>query len=190
MTFNIETIARKYINERYTKASEPEREKYIQDWIHKLPVARLTVNDFKKRVGDLQGKKLIDMGCGNGAYSIAYTEAGAEVTGVEVEKELYDIAKANLEAHNLKAEIILYDGYNLPLQPNTFDYANSLSVLEHTDDPKVFLQEILRVVKPGGKFYLAYPNKLWYKETHTGIYFLKIQLENDTITNHKLIITN
>jgi len=172
MTFDIENIARKYINERYTKESIPEREKYVQDWIRKLPTARLTVADFKKRVGELADKKLVDMGCGNGAYIIAYTEAGAEVTGVEVEKELYEITKQNLLAHNISANAILYDGYKLPFTNDYFDYANSLSVLEHTDDPKIFLMEILRVVKPGGKFYLAFPNKLWYKETHTGLYFL------------------
>ena len=109
MEFNIESFAREYINKRYPKASVPEREKYIGDWIRKVPTARKIVEDFKLRVGDPNGKKIIDVGCGNGGMSIALTEAGAEVTSIEVEKDLYDASEMHFKAYNVSPNLLLTD---------------------------------------------------------------------------------
>jgi SAM-dependent methyltransferase len=111
---------------------------------------------------------------GMGGVVVAFCEAGAEVYGVEVEKELFEITQETLNAFKFEADIKLYDGYNFPFQNNLFDFAHSASVLEHTDDPEVYLGQILNALKPEGRLYLAFPNKLWPKETHTGLYFLGI----------------
>ncbi len=170
MTF--EEITKKYVYSRYPRATVPEKEKYVRDWLKKVEVSRSIVKDFVKRIGDVKGKKVLDAGCGNGGMSIAFYEAGAIPTGVEVEKELYDIAHVHAQSYSANINFVLYDGTILPLQSNTYDSAISVSVLEHTTDPVLYLQEILRVMKPGGSLYLAFPNKLWPKETHTGLWFL------------------
>ncbi len=172
MLFPIESVAREYMNKRFTRASGPEKEKVVKDWRNKVFDSRALVKDFRERAGDPSSKKILDVGFGNGGVSIAFALAGAKVSGVEVEAELEKIAKFHAEAYGAEVELFLYDGHRLPFSDNSFDYAISVSVLEHTTSPTAHLSEILRVLKPGGKCYLAFPNKFWPKETHTGVWFL------------------
>jgi ubiquinone/menaquinone biosynthesis C-methylase UbiE len=170
--FSIKEVARDYIFGRYPHASISEKEKYVRDWESKVEAGTGVASDFVRRVGNIQGEKILDAGCGNGGISIAFASAGAEVTGVEVEEELYNISIQHAKLHDLRVNFLLYDGGRLPLQDNSFDAAVSTSVLEHTSDPVLYLEEILRVLRPGGSLYLTFPNKLWPKETHTGLWFL------------------
>jgi len=172
MTFSIEPIAREYVYRRFKLASVPEKEKIIKDWANKIEDSKLLVRDFEERVGKVQRKKILDVGSGPGGVSIAFALAGADMYGVDIEKELYDISLVYAKEYGVKVNFSLYEGSKLPFSDNTFDYAVSVSVIEHTTDPELYLSEILRVTKPGGKLYLGFPNKLAWKETHTGIWFL------------------
>lgn len=160
------------MRKRFGRASLPEKEKIVRDWVNKIPDSQALVKDFKERVGDPSGKKILDAGFGNGGVSIAFAMAGAEMSGVDIEKELYEIAKLHAKAYGVEVKFFLYDGQKLPFADEVFDYAISVSVLEHTTSPEMYLSEILRVTKPQGRCYLAFPNKLWPKETHTGVWFL------------------
>lgn len=172
MAFSIQQVAKDYIYRRFPKASVVEKEKYVDDWTHKIKVSKALVKDFSRRVGDPKDKRVLDVGCGNGGISIAFALAGAQVSGVEIEQELYEIAKDHAASLGVSLNLVLYDGNILPFSDNFFDYAVSTSVLEHTDDPVAYLQQILRVVKPGGRLYLGFPNKLQFVETHTQLLFL------------------
>lgn len=172
MTYSIQKIAKKYIYERYPRATTLEKEKYVSDWSNKIRDSKSLVDDFKKRVGDPSGKKVLDAGCGNGGISIAFSLAGALAYGVEIERELYEISKDHATSYNTSPEFYLYDGNTLPFADNFFDYAVSASVLEHTDDPILYLSEIFRTLKFGGALYLGFPNKLTPRETHTQLLFL------------------
>lgn len=171
--FDIQKIARSYVFKRFPNASNKEKEKIINDWVMKEKDSNLLVKDFIERVGAVAEKKILDAGSGNGGVSISFAKNGASVSGVDIEKDLYEVSirqKENLGIKNV--DFILYDGVKIPFEDNYFDYALSLSVLEHTDDPKEYLKEILRTVKVGGVLYLGFPNKIWPKETHTGLWFL------------------
>lgn len=170
--FNITETAKIYVNKRFTKASILEKEKIVNDWKNKEVNSLALVADFKKRVGEVFNKKILDAGCGNGGLSIAFAREGAIVSGVDIEKELYDIAKKYADSKKVSVDFVLYDGYKMPFSENEFDYAASASVLEHTDDPAFYLNEIMRVLKPGGVLYLGFPNKFAFRETHTQILFL------------------
>ncbi len=173
MTFSIESVAREYIYRRYPKASTAEKEKIVRNWEKKMTDSKALVNDFKKRVGDVRGKKIIDLGSGNGCISIAFALDGAEVYGVEIEDELISLAREYATSYNVKPHFELYaDGGNLPYPDGFFDYAVSTSVLEHTTYPEKYLSEAFRVLKNNGSLYLGFPNKLWPKETHTGLWLL------------------
>jgi len=163
--------------ERFLKSSKAyshayERNRRLDDWDVKERVARKVVEDFKKRAGELGGKKLLDVGFGNGAFSVAFSKAGAEVSGMEINPVLLDIAKENVQKAGIKADLKLYNGFSFPFANSTFDYVYSTSVLEHVTDAKLFLQEIDRVLKPNGLVYLSFPNRLAPKETHTGLWFI------------------
>lgn len=173
MTFSIESVAREYVYRRFPKASIPEKEKIVRNWEKKMADSKSLVEDFKKRVGEVKGKRIIDLGAGNGCISIAFALSGAEVYGVEIEEELVEIANEYALSYGVKPQFSLYeDGGALPHPEGFFDYAVSTSVLEHTTYPVKYLSEAFRVLKNGGFLYLGFPNKLWPKETHTGLWFL------------------
>jgi ubiquinone/menaquinone biosynthesis C-methylase UbiE len=163
--------------ERYLSACEEytdpyEREKLIRDWAKKSTMAENVVGDFKRRATDPAGKKVLDIGFGSGSYVIAFAGSGAHVSGLEVNQELLDIAQGRVREAGVEADLHIYDGDHFPFADNSFDCAYSISVIEHVSDAQTVLNEIARVLKPGGVLYLAFPNRWTPRETHTGVYFV------------------
>ncbi|MEJ0053557.1 MAG: methyltransferase domain-containing protein [bacterium] len=165
-------IARKYVEKRFPRASKGEREKIIEDWRTKEKQSEGIADDFERRVGLLEGLRVLDAGAGNGGIGIAFAKRGASVEGVDIENELVAIARAEAETSGSSAHFQFYEGRTLPFPDASFDAVLSVSVIEHVDDPVRYLSEIRRVLKPGGVFYLAFPNRLNPKETHTGLWGL------------------
>lgn len=167
---NVEGKARVYVNKTFPEASAWEREKIVDDWISKERKTAGLVADFEKRAGSIEGKNILEIGFGSGIQMLVFSKAGAHVSGLEVDETLYEIGKEVLE--DTDATIKLYDGRAFPFEDNSFEYCYATSVLEHVSDVPQVLREACRVLKPGGRFYVSFPNKWWPKETHTGIYFL------------------
>jgi len=167
-----EMQARAYVKRRFTRASVGEQEKIVRDWLTKDLSAAGIAADFEQRIQPLQGLKVLDAGSGNGGIGIAFAKRGAAVEGVDVEEELVAIARAAASACGSNAKFTWYEGSTLPFSDKLFDAALSVSVIEHVDSPVRYLTEILRVLKPGGYLYLAFPNRLYPKETHTGLWGL------------------
>ena len=171
MQSNLEELTNEYLDLVLPKQFSIEREKVLLDWVNKPRVARGIVSDFTKRIGDLNNKKVLDIGFGNGITLKTFAESGANMSGLEVSDNLYKFAEKYLQENNTTAELKKYNGHDFPFEDETFDYIYSVSVFEHTDDPEQVLKEAARVLKTGGSFYLAFPNRYNPKETHSGIWF-------------------
>jgi len=85
--------AEKYLAECAEYTDPYEHEKLVRDWVKKGDVAKNVVGDFTRRAGAVKGKKLIDLGFGNGQYVTAFAQAGAEAHGLEVNPVLLRIAE-------------------------------------------------------------------------------------------------
>jgi ubiquinone/menaquinone biosynthesis C-methylase UbiE len=96
---------------------------------------------------------VLDLGCGTGISSTLFFEQGYAVTGVDIAPGMIDQAKQHpfqkLLCQSLEAP--------LPLDSACFDAAVALGVLEFIQSPARFLQEVHRVLKPGGCFALTVP---------------------------------
>ena len=169
-----EQLAEEFFSARFPDASPYERAKMARDWVTKEAKATGLVADFKRRVGDPRGKKVLDVGFGNGLILGTFIKEGAIGYGLEIDDLLLKVATFNIGERGLTADLKLYDGKKFPHPDNFFDYAYSSSVLEHATYQAEVLKEVYRVLKPGGKFYLAFPNKFTLKETHTGVYFVSM----------------
>ncbi|NSW53449.1 MAG: methyltransferase domain-containing protein [Anaerolineae bacterium] len=107
--------------------------------------------------------RVFEDGCGVGQYLHHLAQEAALAVGLDVELDRVREANAGL------GSALLGVGEALPLPGNTFDLVLSHEVLEHVDDDRMAAQEIVRVLKPGGRLVLFVPNRGYPFETH-GIY--------------------
>ncbi len=169
-TINLKDEAQVYFTAHYPKASAEEIQKQVEDWEHKISVGKSLVTFFTERVGTVEHKKILDVGFGNGGICIAFNQAGAVMSGLDVDQALKDIADRHVASHGAHVDLRIYDGTNFPYDDDSFDAVVSFSVLEHVTDAEKVISEMLRVLKPGGRILLTLPNKYYPKETHTLLY--------------------
>ena len=114
----------------------------------------------------LKGKKGLDSGCGGGRYTVALAELGAaKVTGIDYGRDNIKDAKRRSKSAGIeKVNFRHADVLNIPYADNSFDFAFSNGVLHHTTDPMRGIQELVRVLKPGGKIWIfLYGKSLWWE---------------------------
>ncbi|UCH09340.1 MAG: class I SAM-dependent methyltransferase [Fidelibacterota bacterium] len=115
----------------------------------------------------LEGKLVLDFGCGNGAQTVQFAPSRCRLTAVDVEPRNLAVLQTYLRQHDLHHIYpLLYDGERLPFPDRCFDAVLSFEVLEHVSSETGTLQELHRVLKPGGDLVLSVPNKGWLFETH------------------------
>lgn len=121
---------------------------------------------------DQKGKRLLEVGFGQGTDLVQYAMSGAEVYGIDYTPKHYELAKLNFELRGLTANLNLGDASDLPFESNYFDKVVSFGVLHHTPDIQACIDEIHRVLKPGGQLVLSlyYKNSFFY-------YYVKLFLD-------------
>lgn len=169
---NIKEEAIRYFTKHYPLASREEIDKQVNDWQNKSVTSKSLVEFFKNRVGKVENKKILDVGFGNGGVAVAFNLAGGIVSGIDIDHELKAIADRNVSQNQAKADLRVYNGIVFPFDNDYFDYITSFSVLEHVTCPEKVLNEMLRVLRPGGRILLTLPNKYYPKETHNLVYFV------------------
>jgi SAM-dependent methyltransferase len=112
----------------------------------------------------LEGRRILDIGCGLGMYTEAFRRYSPHVYGVEVELDRARYAVSHA------AGVAQAVGEVLPFPSNTFDVVYNHEVLEHVADDRQVVREAVRVARPGGYVVTYAPNRLWPFETH-GIYW-------------------
>ncbi len=97
-------------------------------------------------LGNVQGKKILDVGAGTGRVSIPLAHAGAEVIALDVSEAML----GKLKNKNAKIKTIVGDGESLLFENNTFDIITAAFFIVHLKDPKYFFNEAYRALKDGG----------------------------------------
>jgi SAM-dependent methyltransferase len=99
---------------------------------------------------DITNKSVLDFGCNDGAITVEYTDAGAgEVIGVDINPSA--IVKAKNQYNRPKLSFLQSDPKLIPTEDNKFDVVFSYDVFEHVSNVSEALQELYRVIKPGGQ---------------------------------------
>ena len=110
--------------------------------------------------------KVLDIGCGNCRNLFPFAFAGFECSGMDFSSKMVEIAKENCKRNNVKVNLEIADADKLPYKNSSFDFVISLAVLHHLDTHEKRLkaiEEIKRVLKPGGKALITVWNKLQWK---------------------------
>ncbi len=106
-----------------------------------------------KMLGCVKGKKILDVGCGTGRYSIPLAKKGAEVHGIDISEGMLEVAKRKSKGLNIKYQ--LADMRNIPYKDETFDKVVSSLAIDHVKNYKKAILEILRVTKKGGRIAIS-----------------------------------
>ena len=101
------------------------------------------------------GERALDLGCGDGTFTAALAQAGAEVVGADVAETALERAR---RAHPELQFVLVPSCGPLPFADNAFELAWASEVIEHVADTARWLSEVRRVLRPGGRLLITTPN--------------------------------
>ncbi len=118
-----------------------EAHRYTTEW--HIPIAA----DF----AGTRGLKVLEIGCGLGTDGAQFAEAGADYTGVDLTDAAVELARKRFELFNLPGTFKTADAENLNFEDESFDLVYSHGVLHHTPETRKAIEEVHRVLRPGGR---------------------------------------
>jgi ubiquinone/menaquinone biosynthesis C-methylase UbiE len=129
-----------------------------------------------KFFGDLTDKQVLDVGCGKGRFARVLLEQNprAQIWGLDISEEMLRFVPAGI--HTRAGSMT-----ELPFADSTFDFAYATESLEHAVDIEGAVNEMCRVVKPGGKLVIIDKNARHWGKLKTSAWerwFTREELEN------------
>ena len=106
-------------------------------------------------------KSVLEVGFGAGTDFIQWLRAGARASGVDLTAEALENLKYRIAVYGLPEpqDIRVGDAENLPFESNSFDLGYSFGVLHHSPDTPRAIEELVRVVRPGGEIKIMLYNR-------------------------------
>ena len=145
-------VANSYRNWRFGFNEQPAN--YLGVLITMLLPAYRELLDAEMRYLPLNtpGARVLDVGCGNGKFLRLARAIGWEVAGADPDPKAVEICRiAGLEVREGGVEAFLH-------KPKYFDVVTLSHVIEHVYEPKLFLRQCLKLLKPGGQIFIDTPN--------------------------------
>ena len=129
----------------------PTRIKYIKENI---------INHFKKnkKINQLKGLKILDIGCGGGLLSEPFARLGANVTGIDASYKNIKVAKIHAKKSKLNINYICCTPENLN-SDKRFDVVLNMEVVEHVEDLNIFIKQCSKFLKKSGIMFVATLNQ-------------------------------
>ncbi len=126
--------------------------------LHEINPLRVTY--IEKQAQGVEGKKILDVGCGGGILAEALANKGAQVTGIDVAELSLKVAKMHLHESGLEVDYQLTTVEDFAQQHAArFDIVTCLEILEHVPDPASIVASASRLLKPDGLLCLSTLNR-------------------------------
>lgn len=124
--------------------------------------------DALGRHAELKGHRLLDIGCGDGAYTRILADDFDLIDAVDIQLDRLEAFRQNIAGTPMDKKITVRDmsAEKLDYPTASFDVITAIEVLEHVGDLGASLREVSRVLKPGGTFAVTTPNRWFPFETH------------------------
>jgi SAM-dependent methyltransferase len=105
---------------------------------------------FMELLGDVRGKYVLDLGCGDGAYGVELIHSGATYTGIEASTRMIELAQPALEAAGGELHHTTIEAYNYPVE--IYDLVISRLALHYVDGIEAIFRNVHQTLKAGGRF--------------------------------------
>lgn len=109
---------------------------------------------------DLEGKRILDVGCGGGVLSEALAGRGARVTGIDAAARALEVARLHMAESDLEVDYRHITAESLAQdEPGSFDIVCCLEMLEHVPDPAQTVAACAELCRPGGQLLFSTINR-------------------------------
>lgn len=105
---------------------------------------------FKKLIGKVKNKKILDVGCGRGDLSLYLAQNGAIVTGIDLSKNYIDLCDIRSKENNLNIDFMVMNAQVPDFEDNSFDIIVGSRIIHHLPDLDLFYRECKRLLKKKG----------------------------------------
>jgi SAM-dependent methyltransferase len=124
-----------------------------------------------------RGRSVLEVGCGAGVDLARFARGGATVTGVDLSPSAIELARTNFGQQGLTGDLRVADGEHLPFPEASFDLVFAHGVVQYTADPRRLVDEVRRVVKPGGEAVFQVYNRVSWLNGLSKL--MKVDLEHE-----------
>tara|TARA_B100001564_G_C20583846_1_gene644484 strand:- start:61 stop:825 length:765 start_codon:yes stop_codon:yes gene_type:complete len=136
----------------------------------RIQKANKTINVLKDFLNDTSNLNLLDIGSSSGIMTNQYAKFFNNVIGLDLDAKAVNYANENFREENLKFICSPIEESNLP--ENSFDVVTCSQIYEHVPSDKKLMDEIFKLLKPGGVCYFAATNRFKIIEPHYKLPFL------------------
>jgi 2-polyprenyl-3-methyl-5-hydroxy-6-metoxy-1,4-benzoquinol methylase len=102
---------------------------------------------------------ILEIGCGVGLVASHIAQSGAKLSAIDLTNQAVEITRKRFEINNIKGSIQQMDAESLQFKESSFDFIVSWGVIHHSGNMKEVLNEVHRVLRPGGRAYIMVYNK-------------------------------
>lgn len=135
-----------------------QQEKYTKSWFDEMDARMIyghrlfahSEKPYDKIIPfqSLQGKNVLEIGCGMGLHSELLARSGAKLTSIDISETSVFVTRRRFELNRLQGNILLMDARALQFDDSSFDFVWSWGVIHHSAQTGLIVKEIHRVLKP------------------------------------------
>lgn len=108
-----------------------------------------------RHIGDVAGRDILEIGCGDGDLAVRLAELGGRVSAIDASEQMIAAARQRASAHHANVNFRLGIAQQIPFEDGSFDIVVAVTILCFVRDATPVFREIARVLKPGGRLVIG-----------------------------------